>query len=240
MTTWNEARESYDCLISSADWDARFLREQGLVPNVLALTGECKGKAVLDAGTGTGWLFEHIQSEECHACDLVRPESLPGYVKFRQGDVCNSGYENGLFDVVVANLLLMFCMELGTVLREFYRISKCGSSLIISLVHPYFYRTGKVLADGNFLMNRDLSDEFDFEVRIGEAVSPVTYFYRPYPVYLNALIDAGWRIAEARDWFVDMAEYRRRCNAGMKSNIKRSGAVPIYSFIKATKGYSAR
>ena len=236
MTTWDEARKSYDCLINSTDWDARFLREQGLVPNVLALAGECKGKTVLDAGTGTGWLFNHIHSEECHACDLVQPEDLPGHVQFRQVDVCNSGYGNGLFDVVVASLLLMFCTELGTVLREFYRISKCGSSLVISLVHPYFYRTGKVLTDGNFLMSEDLADEFDFEIKIGETVDPVTYFYRPYPVYLNALIDTGWRISEVRDWFVDIAEYRRRRSAGMKSNIQRSGAVPIYSFIKATKG----
>lgn len=236
MTTWIEAREGYDCLVNSSDWDARFLRERGLVPNVLGLLGECKGKTVLDAGTGTGWLFEHIHPEICHACDLVRPECLPSYVQFRQVDVCRSGYENNVFDVIVASLLLMFCAELGIVLREFYRMSKCEASLIISLVHPYFYRTGKVLSDGNFLMDKDLSNEFDFEVRIGEAMRPVTYFYRPYPVYLNALIDAGWRISETKDWFVDMEEYRRRRSAGMRSNILRSGAVPLYSFIKVTKG----
>ena len=236
MRTWAEANRGYANLIDSDDWDARYLREQGLVPNILALAGQCEGKAVLDAGTGTGWLFEHINAEKCHACDLVRPKNLPKYIQFWQGDVCNLRYEDDVFDIVVASLLLMFCPELNLVLREFHRVSTCDASLIIALVHPYFYRTGIVMPDGHFLLREDLSSEMELEVRIGEVVDPVTYYYRPYPVYLNSLIDTGWKISEIRDWFIEMMEYGRRRNAGMKSNVHRSGAVPLYSFIKATKG----
>ena len=236
VRTWPEARQDYDRLVSAVDWDARYLRERGLIPNIRALLGQCEMKSVLDAGTGTGWLFEHIHPDECHACDLVRPESLPKYVQFRQCDVCDTGYDDEAFDVVVASLLLMFCPDLNVVLREFSRISKGGSSLIVALVHPYFYRTGDVLPSGDFALSMDLSTDTDFAISIGKSVEPVRYFYRPYPVYLNAFVDAGWRIEETRDWFIEMADYRRRRSAGMKSHIRRSGGVPLYSFIRATKG----
>ena len=236
MRTWSEAREGYDKLINAVDWDARYLREKGLVPSVLALLSQCKLKSVLDAGTGTGWLFEHICPDECHACDLVRPESLPKFVQFRRCDVSDTGYENEAFDVIVASLLLMFCSDLKVVLRELFRISKNNASLIVALVHPYFYRMGDVLPNGDFVLDRDLSTETDFEISIGKSVKPVTYFYRPYPVYINALIDTGWRIEETKDWFIEMAEYRRYRSAGMRSRIRRSGGVPLYSFIRATKG----
>ena len=236
VRTWSDARQDYDRLVSAVDWDARYLREKGLVPNVLALLGQCEVKSVLDAGTGTGWLFEHICPDECHACDLVRPENLPEYVQFRRCDVCDTSYKDESFDVVVASLLLMFCPDLNVVLREFSRISKNGASLVVALVHPYFYRTGDVLPSGDFVLARDLSVESDFAISIGKSVKPVRYFYRPYPVYLNALIDSEWRIEETRDWFIEMADYRRHRREGMKSRIRRSGGVPLYSFIRATKG----
>ena len=175
--------------------------------------------------------------DECHACDLsATREIFRSSVQFRRCDVNDTGYENEVFDVIVASLLLMFCSDLKVVLREFFRISKSEASLIVALVHPYFYRMGDVLPSGDFVLNRDLSTETDFEISIGKSVKPVTYFYRPYPVYLNALVDEKWRIEETKDWFIEMAEYRRHRSSGMKSHIRRSGGVPLYSFIRATKG----
>ena len=237
MNTWLDAQDDYAALINSDDWDSRYLRERGLIPNILGMLGECSGKTILDAGTGTGWLFEHLHlhPEEAHACDLVRPKGLPEYVEFRQDDVQTLSYHGEHFDAIVASLLLMFCPELGKVLNEFNRVCRHDASLIISLVHPYFYRTGVVTSQGLFVLEHDLSVKRMLQIRIGEAVGPLTYFYRPYPMYLNALVEAGWRIEETIDWFIDMEEYLDYRSLGKNSNVRRSGATPLYNFIRATK-----
>lgn len=235
MNTWVQAQEDYAALISSKDWDSQYLRERGLIPNILRMLGRCNDKTILDAGTGTGWLFEHLCAKEAHACDLVQPRDLPQHVEFRQNNVCTLSYPDEQFDAIVASLLLMFCPALEKVLNEFNRVCRRNGALIVSLVHPYFYRTGAVISRGLFLLEHDLSVEKQLEIRIGETVGPLAYFYRPYPMYLNALVEAGWQIQETNDWFIDMQEYTEYCKMGAKSNIRRSGAVPLYSFIRATK-----
>ncbi len=235
MTAWTKARKDYLSLIVSPDRDSRYLREHGLIPNTLALAGDCCNKVVLDAGTGNCWLFDHIRPRAAHACDIVAPENVPENVEFRQEDVACLSYRDACFDVLVAGLLIMFCRNIGKVLREFHRVTKPDGAVVISLVHPYFYRTGHVVADGGFLVVDDLSHERQFEVRIGGDAGPFTYFYRPLPTYLNALADAGWRIVETRDWFIGMDEYARYLESGGRSNLRRTGRVPLYSFIKATR-----
>lgn len=235
MNTWLHAQDDYAALINSKDWDSLYLREHGLIPNILRMLGKCSAKTVLDAGTGTGWLFEHLCVKEAHACDLVQPKNLPEHVEFRQNDVCTLSYQDEKFDAIVASLLLMFCPELHQVLNELHRVCRPNGSLIVSLVHPYFYRTGTVTPHGSFLMDQDLSGEKQLKIRIGEEVGPLAYFYRPYPMYLNELAQAGWGIQETNDWFIDMHEYAEYHKMGIKSNIRRSGAIPLYCFIKATK-----
>lgn len=235
MSTWVAAHDDYAALINSKQRDSRYLREKGLIPNILRMSGQCRGKTILDAGTGTGWLFGHLDPSEAHACDLVWPKGLPDSVQFRQNDVSDLSYEDNYFDVIFASLLLMFCPVLGKVLKEFGRVCRPDGAIIISLVHPYFYRTGAVNPEGRFTLEQDLSVEKTFQIRIGETVGPLTYFYRPYPVYLNALVEAGWRIEETRDWFIEMEEYADHSRAGARSKVHRTGTVPQYSFIKATK-----
>ena len=236
MNTWIKTQENYAALINSKQWDSRYLREKGLIPNILRMLGQCREKTVLDAGTGTGWLFERLDTAEAHACDLARPKDLPDHVEFRQDDVSSLSYEDEYFDAIVASLLLMFCPALEKVLNEFNRVCRREGAIIISLVHPYFYRTGVVTPRGRFILEHNLSVEKKLQIRIGETVGPLVYFYRPYPAYLNALVEAGWRIEETKDWFIEMEEYAAHSRAGTRSKIHRTGAVPLYSFIKATKG----
>lgn len=232
---WTNASEEYRSLIGSEDWDSRYLRERGLIPNVLDLIGDCSGKAVLDAGTGTGWLFEQTQPKEAHACDLVQPKKLPANVVFRKDDVHDLSYANNKFDLINASLLLLYCYDLKKVLREFHRVAKTQGSLVISLMHPYFYRTGEILPNGQFLLTEDLAHERQFDFHIGEKVGPFTYFYRPLPIYLNSLIESGWRIENVRDWFIDMSEYEHLRKYGVKSKLQRSGKLPLFTFVKATR-----
>ena len=77
MSTWTDAQADYARLIEAPDQDSRYLRERGLIPNVLNLLGPCAQATVLDAGTGTGWLFEHARPREAHAVDLFSRHNYP-------------------------------------------------------------------------------------------------------------------------------------------------------------------
>jgi SAM-dependent methyltransferase len=225
---WPLRAEAYRDLILDPEQHSRFLRESGLLPNILDMVRPCGHATLLDAGTGTGWLFDYIKPKKAHACDLVRPTNVPSHVEFRQEDVNALSYQDGMFDIIVASLLLIYCKDLMAVCQEFRRVAKRrGAKLVISLMHPYFYRTGEVTKDGNFVITQDLSQPMSFTLKIAEKVGPFEYFYRPLPDYFNALIKAGWTIARVKDWFIDMSRYPE----GLMTDVRRSGSIPLFTFL---------
>ncbi len=234
--TWQSSAHEYRELIQNPEWDSWFLREQGLKPNILELAGDCSKATVLDAGTGTGWLFDVIRPAQAFACDVVVPENFPNGVKFDKQSVEYLNYSDGTFDIVIASLLMMFCERIDLAFAEFFRVSKdCGGQLIISLTHPYFYRTGRVTDDEHYLVTEDLSRPSQTQIKIAGQVGPLVYYYRPLPDYLNGLIAAGWKIVELRDWFIDIEKYKQVLAGGMKSEISRTGRIPLYTFVKCEK-----
>ncbi len=107
--------------------------------------------------------------------------------------------------------------------------------LIVSVMHPYFYRTGYVTDDQNFLITQDLSQPLQIPLKIADQVGPLAYYYRPLPDYVNTLIDVGWEVRSLRDWFIDMGDYKNLISGGIRSKIKRTGQVPLYTFIECAK-----
>ena len=236
MTMWQNLAEDYKNLIGNPDWDSQFLRRSGLVPNIVEMIGNCEDSVLLDAGTGTGWLFDYVKPAKAFACDVNKPEKVPDGVRFEIQDVESLTYADHTFDIIVASLLLIFCERLREVCNELYRIAKPnGGRLIVSVMHPYFYRTGYVTDDKNFLITEDLSQPFQIPLKIADQVGPLVYYYRPLPDYVNTLIDVGWEVRSLRDWFIDMGDYKNLISGGVRSKIKRTGQVPLYTFIECAK-----
>ncbi len=233
---WPRAAEMYSRLISDLARDSHYLRSHGLKPNLLRMVGDCSNARFLDVGCGNGWLLDEVRPREGYACDIVKqPEVAPEW-KFEIQDARCLSYPNEFFDVVVASLLLIWFEEVDVAVRQMYRVTKLGGKMVISLVHPYFYRMGEPDSKGNFVISSDLSKPFKMEdLKIGGVAGPLTYFYRPLPDYLNTCISAGFKIQQVLDWFVDMEDYARNTENGMSSNILRTGKVPMYCFIECVK-----
>ena len=229
---WQRLAGDYKELIASPDWDSRYLRELGLIPNIVSLAGDCGDSVLLDAGTGTGWLFDHVKPRQAYACDIVTPKHFPEGVTFTEQNVDRLGYPDDIFDVIVASLLLIYCEDIEATCRELFRVAKPGGArLVISIMEPFFYRTGVVADDGKFVVSEDLSKPFSLQLRIAEKVGPFIYYYRPLTDYINALISAGWLIESTHNWFIDMDEYRRATRGSADSKVGRSGRVPMFTFI---------
>jgi 2-polyprenyl-3-methyl-5-hydroxy-6-metoxy-1,4-benzoquinol methylase len=70
---WQDAFVGYKELIRDPHHDSEFLRRTGLVPHIVDLIGDVDAAHVLDAGCGTGWLFDTIAPRLGHECDSSSP-----------------------------------------------------------------------------------------------------------------------------------------------------------------------
>lgn len=224
-----------------------------LNPCVERLLGDVKGRLLLDAGCGEGYLSRHyarkgakitgidISSELISkAQDLSKDENTP--IDFRQGNVCHLDIEDCVFDVVLANLVLLNIPCLTEALREFHRILKKNGILVFSIVHPAFnfygpgtWQMGEKDSDtgrreGLFFKVDHYFDEKEYErfwrTRTGEQFpEPFSFFHRTLSTYVNAIIDTGFHIVSI--------EEPRPVNDD--EFFERERRVPFFAVFKAKK-----
>ena len=232
---WKQAGAAYRDLTDDPRYDTQYLRRRGLIPTVTELIGPSAGLVVLDAGSGPGWLLDEISRAEVYPCDIDSNAAANRHRHFSVQDVRYLGYEDGVFDVVVANFVLMWIPKIDEACREFHRVAKPGGRLVMSLVHPYFYRTGTARDDGTYLVTRELSRRGPIaDLKIAGQVGPLDYHYHRTDDYLNALIRAGWKITQVRDWYIDIDDYRKN-NQTAHTAIPRTDHVPHYLFLECSK-----
>jgi ubiquinone/menaquinone biosynthesis C-methylase UbiE len=234
---WQELKSSYHSLIENPNYDSQYLRKVGLQQNIVKLIGNCESSRLLDVGCGNGWLFEQVTPAEAYACDVAMPTSLQRNVNFQVQDIRSLTYADESFDIIVASLVLMWFEELEVACKQLYRVAKSnGGRLIVALVHPYFYRTGQVHEDQQFLITANLSQPFKIQdLKIAGQVGPFNYYYRPMDFYLNTLVNAGWAIKKSHDWFIDMADYKANIDGSVQTKIARTGHVPLYTFFECVR-----
>lgn len=236
QVSWPDRAGEYTRLVHDTVEDSHCLRANGLQPTILKLAGDCSAVMVLDAGCGDGWVLDALQPREGHGCDLCRFEGFPDRWAFSIADVRDLPYADAYFDVAISSLVLMWFAEFDAALSELHRVTRPGGRVVIALMHPYFYRTGQVAEGEAFRIERSLAAPFVIEDHhIAEAVGPFAYHYRPLPDYLNGCIRAGLRIEEVDDWFLDLADFTERFGSDQPGRVRRSGKVPMYTFIKCSR-----
>lgn len=232
---WQESFAAYKALIRDPRFDSEYLRRTGLLPHIIDLVGDVDSACVLDAGCGTGWLFDSISPLSGHECDLVVPRHRPGHrIRSQCQDIRALACDDELFDVVVSSLVLMWVDDLLGALQEAFRVTRPGGRLVVGLMHPYFHTHGHALEDGSFLIDRPLAKQSQREVMISGLVGPLTYYSRPLVDYYNAAVQARWRLIAFRDHFIDMERYRAEA-AGLLSLAPRTDKVPLFAFFVGQK-----
>jgi SAM-dependent methyltransferase len=232
---WQDAFQSYKTLIRDPHHDSEYLRRTGLIPHMLDLIGDVRSATVLDAGCGTGWLFDRLTPRVGHECDLIPPAPrAAGHLHAQCQDVRSLTYDDDTFDVVVSSLVLMWTDPLDNALREAYRVTRPGGRLVVGLMHPYFHTNGHALHDGSFLIDRPLSLPARRQVMISGLVGPLTYHARPLVDYYNAAVGACWQLTSFRDHFIDLDRYRAE-SADTWPMTRRTDKVPLFTFFVCRK-----
>ena len=207
---WDERGALYRAKIASGTSSSSWIRDAVLKPEVVRLLGDRGNDRVLDAGSGSGWLFEAAEIGERHACDIAKPNSVRADVTFAEANIAKLPYPNNYFDAIVASIVLCYCENLEAAAAELRRVAAPEGSLVVALVHPHFYRTGEPLDDDRFVIEADLAEPGRHDIMIGGTVGPFTYYRHSIPDYINALLRAGWRLEEMKELFVPRVEYEAR------------------------------
>lgn len=213
----------------NAEAFADLIAEQGtphnrkiLNPWVEKLLGDVKGKYLLDAGCGEGYLSRRYAQLGAKVLGIDFSNRLielamskttdEQNVEYMVGNICRlEGIPDSAFDSVLCNLVLLNVACLEDAINEFYRVLKPGGVLVCSIVHPAFnfYGPGTwEMGEKNPVTNRRIGlyfkvdnylDEKSYErywkTKEGEKFPrPITFFHRKVSTYVNALVSAGFTI----------------------------------------------
>ena len=196
-----------------------------LHPCVEELLGDVKGKQLLDAGCGEGYLARYYAKKGAivTAIDLSQrlietSEHLTDdegvTIDYRVDNVCYiESVPDGEFDLILSNLVLLNVPGLDDAIREFQRVLKVGGILVFSIVHPAFnfygpgsWEMGEKDPDTKrreglyFKVDRYFEEE-EYErywkTKQGDKFpEPISFFHRTLSTYLNSLSSAGFRLLE--------------------------------------------
>ncbi|MFW9869315.1 MAG: class I SAM-dependent methyltransferase [Candidatus Thorarchaeota archaeon] len=246
---WENNAEAFSSLI-----DGRGTPHHRMIlnPCVERLLEDVKGKKLLDAGCGEGYLARHYAKKGALVTGIDLSERLietakqltvDGSVDFCVDDLCEiQTISNPEFDIILCNLVLLNIPCLDDALKEFQRVLKIGGILVFSIVHPAFnfygpgsWEMGEKSTETKrreglfFKIDRYFEEEeyqHYWKTRQGETFpEPISFFHRTLSTYLNSLSNAGFRLLEfAEPQPIDDDKF-----------FERERRVPFFAVFKAIK-----
>ncbi len=188
-----------------------------IMPKMLELMGDVKGKRILDLGCGEGGYSRKLAKKgaelvavDCskkaidHSIRLAEQENLKieHYVR-NSNDLF--GIEAEQFDIVLCSMMLMDCEDFKGTIQEIVRVLKPGGRLFASVLHPCFdgnHDTG-IGRQGEGI-NREVVVKNYFEPREWEAplykgTIPVIWRHRTLEDYIKTFISAGLTIVDLNE-----------------------------------------
>ncbi len=183
-------------------------KEVFLNPTLLSLLENIKGKKILDAGCGEGYLSRILSKSgaEVTAVDyssrmieIARERTkIDLLIDYRHGNCEDLNFlENESFDVIVSNMVIHDLADYEKAFSEMYRLLVNGGTFIFSILHPCFITPGsgwEKTASGEKLHWN--VDNYFYE---GAYEQPgmgdkkkIFFFHRTLTSYINSLVNTGF------------------------------------------------
>jgi ubiquinone/menaquinone biosynthesis C-methylase UbiE len=248
---WENNAEAFSGLI---DGEGTPHHRKILNPCVERLLGDVKGKKLLDAGCGEGYLARYYAkkgavvtaidiSQRLIETSVQLTENSGVTIDYRVDNVCYiESVPNAEFDLILSNLVLLNVPCIDDAIKEFHRVLKMGGILVFSIVHPAFnfYGPGSWemgekdpetnRREGLFFKVDRYFDEEEYErywkTKQGERFpEPISFFHRTLSTYINSLSSAGFRLME----------FAEPQPLGKDQFFDRERRIPFFAVFKAMK-----
>lgn len=193
-------------------------RQYVIDPAIFKMLGEVKGRRILDAGCGNGYLCRLLSKRgaEMVGVDVSRraieiadaiERKEPMNIEYYVGSICNlSMCDDETFDVAVSNIVLQDLQDIDKAVEELYRVLKPRGRLIFSIMHPCFTSSlvhGWVRKPIDSQRKEDwlywkvdrYFDRCTEEWRYSD-FPPLYGFHRPLSDYIKVLIKNGFIITD--------------------------------------------
>ena len=165
------------------------------------------GEKVLDLGCGYGYYTNYFQKAGAEAVGIDGSEAMirlagqryPG-VDFSLFDINNPlPYEDGIFDLVFCNMVLMDIENIEDVIREVRRVLKDNGIFYYSIVHPVLFDGIWLTDDKGYGYAKVVSKYLAPYSKESEFWGKTMHFHRPISYYLNVLSDAGFSLVHTEE-----------------------------------------
>ena len=202
---WNRAASHWVQFIRFAP-EGGWARQALLHPLLFKLTGPLRGKAVLDAGTGEGYLARMMAAQGARvigldisaamieaARELEADRDPP--IEYVQGSVTDlRAFGDERFDVVVSVFVLSMLANIEQAYRELARVLRRDGVLVVAVLHPAFDGVGAgwIHQDGE---RRWVLHRYSESVE-GTHAFGATVYHRPVSAYVHAAARAGLLVSD--------------------------------------------
>lgn len=167
-------------------------------PAMVALAGDVSGRRILDAGCGAGPLSAALRERGADVTGIDASAGMLALARRRLGNDADLHvvdlsdplpFADGVFDDVVASLVLHYLQDWGPTLAEMRRVLRPGGRLIASVQHPF---VDYVIQDPrpDYFATTSYGDEFTFS---GRSVA-MRFWRRPLHAMTDAFTAAGFRL----------------------------------------------
>lgn len=230
IAAWSQYPED---LIEGFGEEGDLIRQYLLNPTIFQLLGEVKGKRVLDAGCGQGYLCRLLAKRGARMTGVEPAEAFIKYalrreendrlgIEYVQADLSTWTPPPEFFDVVIANMVLMDIPDYESALKNCVVALADQGGLIISLLHPCFEETGAMWKEKGEVSVRDYFRERAVKQDLGY------FIHRPLGTYLNSIISAGCLLQK-------IIEPQLEYTVAQSHQAERYWFVPGYLVIFATR-----
>jgi 2-polyprenyl-3-methyl-5-hydroxy-6-metoxy-1,4-benzoquinol methylase len=178
-----------------------FSRQHILNPTLLGLLGNVKGKPILDAGCGNGYLCRKLAKLGAVMTGIEPADSLFQYAQekeqseklgilYKQEDLSTYSDTSALYDVVISNMVFMDIPDYESAIINCIKVLKSKGDFIFSISHPCFEESGSEWHKKGFITTKEYFEEYVTKPTYGYS------FHRPLSKYLNLLIQNNCSIKE--------------------------------------------